>query len=364
MAYRILSDESVATAVRRIAHQQTAEALDRLTDLDEGVAVVNIHDCRKRCKKVRGLVRLVRHSLEKQPLGDQYKVINRTYRDAARSLSDYRDAQALLGTFDALIARSSDRLPAGGLVPVRAELARRARDAGRAVAEDAEPVEQARRLLVEARDGIDDWTIDDGGWDAITTGLDTTYRRGVGALAEARQEPTPHRFHELRKRVKYTWYHLRLLEDTAPSILIPIGETWHMLSDGLGDAHDLAVLRAMLTAEPDAFGGQDRIDDATVLLDGHRDQLEQCSLALAARLYAEHPNGFVDRMAGYWDAWDEHGDELPVGEIADLYPVLDDLDALTVQELRRLAAAAKLPNRSSRRRAELIAGLRAHGAVS
>lgn len=358
MAYRIRSEESLAAAVHRIAHEHTAEALEHLTDLDPGESVVAIHECRKRCKEMRGLVRLIRPSL-----GEHYKTINRTYRDASRHLSDYRDAQALLGTFDELIARSTEPLPDGGLVPVRAELAERARAASRAAADNARPIVQARRLLVEAQDGIDAWPLVDIGREALAGGLTITYGRGLDALARARDKPRSHRFHELRKRVKYTRYHLELLEITAPSILAPLADTWHSLSDGLGDSHDLAVLRTMLESESDAFGGQVLVDDAVSLMDEQRRRLEQRSLALSARLYAETPENFVARMVGYWDAWEQHGDELPVGEIADLYPVTDDLDELTVAELRRLATAVRLPNRSTRRRSELIAGLRAHGAA-
>lgn len=358
MAYRIRSEESLAAAVHRIAHEQTAEALEHLTDLDPDESVVAIHECRKRCKEMRGLVRLIRPSL-----GEYYRTINRSYRNASRHLSDYRDAQALLGTFDELIARSTERLPKGGLVPVRAELAERARRASQAAADNAWPIEQARLLLVEAQDGIDDWPLDDVGRVAIADGMTITYGRGVDALARAQDKPTTHRFHELRKRVKYTRYHLQLLEITAPSILAPLATTMHSLTDGLGDAHDLAVLRSMLMADPDAFGGQDLVDEAVLLLDDHRHCLERRSIAAAVRLFAEPPENFVGRMAGYWAAWEQHGDELPVGEIADLYPVTDDLDDLTMAELRRLASSVRLPNRSTRRRSELIAGLRAHGAA-
>ncbi len=360
MDYRIVSSESATDAVRRIAHQETAEALDRLDNLTGGEAVPSIHDCRKRCKKLRGLARLARMSL-----GHQYREINQTYRDAARELSSYRDAHALLATFDDLVARSTDRLPPGGLLPVRAELADRARTASEEAADgDAEPIDRARRLLVKVRDSIDDWTFEHEGWDVFAGGVAKTYRRGVVALDRVIADPDAHRYHELRKRAKYTRFHVQLLTGSAPSILTPLGETWHSLSDGLGDAHDLAVLEEMLVADPDAFGGQGLVDETLPLLDTYRRDLEQRSVALAVRLYADTPAGFTRRLAGYWDSWEEYGDEQLVSSIAELYPKLDDLDELTVAELRKLATTVSLPNRSSRGRSELIGGLRAYGAVS
>lgn len=304
MAFQLSAGEAVADAVRRIAHQQTAEALDRLSNLDGAQAVANIHDCRKRCKKVRGLVRLVRPAL-----GDQYPAADRTYRDAARELSEYRDAQALLSTFDQLVDRSPDRLPAGGLATVREELAERARAATRAAADDSDPIDRARRLLAEGRAGIDDWGFKDRGWAAAAGGVTRSYGRGVDALAAVKRSPTPHRYHELRKRAKYTWYHVRLLRDAAPSTLDPLSVIFGRLSDALGDAHDLAVLRDQLRAEPDAFGGQEMVDSAAVFFDWHRVRLEQHSTALADQVYTEKPKRFVGRLAAYWVRWDRHDDE-------------------------------------------------------
>ncbi len=282
----------MADAVRRVAHRETAHALDRLSNLEGAQAAANIHDCRKRCKKVRGLIRLVRPALDRQ-----YRAVDRTFRDAARELSPYRDAQALLATFDRLVDRSPDDLPAGGLGPVRAQLVERAQAATQAVADDADPIGRARHLLTGARAGIDTWALDHRGWEAAAEGAATTYGQGVQALAAAKHKPTPHRYHELRKRTKYSWYHVSLLQDAAPARLGSLDRKFGKLSDTLGDAHDLAVLRNQLVAEPDAFGGPKMVETAGVFLDRHRFRLERKSTALATRLYAEEPKIFVDRLA-------------------------------------------------------------------
>lgn len=303
MAYRLSSEEAMDDAVRRIAHQQTSDALGCLSRLEGPQAVANIHDCRTRCKKIRGLVRLVRPAL-----GDHYPAANRTYRDAARELSEYRDAQALLATFDQLVARSPDHVPAGGLAPVRAELAERAQAATRAAAGDSDPIHRARDLLAKGRAEIDTWALEHRGWEAAARGAARTYRRGVEALEAVERRPTPHRFHQLRKRVKYTWYHVRLLEDADPSVLGPLAVMFGRLSDTLGDAHDLAVLKERLMAEPEAFGGREMVEAAGEFLDRHRVRLERRGMTLAARLYAETPATFVEQLGADWIVGDGSGD--------------------------------------------------------
>ena len=93
--YRIQADEKLEAAVRRIAHEQVEQAIAQLRGIDTHNAQGSIHQCRKHIKKLRGLLRMVRPSM-----GRAYRPANNTFRDAARLLSPYRDAHALLATFD------------------------------------------------------------------------------------------------------------------------------------------------------------------------------------------------------------------------------------------------------------------------
>ena len=179
-----------------------------------------VHDFRKRCKKLRGLVRLVRPAMA----DGQYRAANTSFRDASRALSAHRDAHALVATFDSVIAASTNRLSTGGLGAVHEVLAQRSGAETDAVAERSESIEQALDLLHDGRAQIDDWCLGSEGWDAIAGGLDKTYPRGVDALAAVVASPTAANHHELRKRAKYTRFHVRLLADAAPSVLRPLRE--------------------------------------------------------------------------------------------------------------------------------------------
>ena len=356
MSYRIDPDESIGREIRRIAHEQAARALDDLTSVEKIGPVTAVHNFRKHCKKLRGLVRLVRPAMA----DGQYRAANTSFRDAARALSAHRDAHALLATFDSVVAASTNR-STGGLGAVREVLAQCSRAETDAVAERSESIEQALDLLHDGRAQIDDWCLDSEGWDAIAGGLGKTYGRGVDALASVVASPTAANHHELRKRAKYTWYHVRLLTDAAPSMLRPLAKQFHDLTDGLGDAHDLSVLRDRLQSAPDDYGGSDVVTGALVVLDGRRTMLEDRSARLASRLYAERPKHFTRRMGRYWTVRSEFGPERPVGEIAALFEQSDELDDLTVAELRQLAAEIELTRRGSRRRDDLLGALRAHG---
>ena len=97
MGYAFDGDESVTDAVRRITDEQVERAVSALEQVEDHDLEATVHDCRKRAKKLRGLLRLVRPAL-----GKAYGPANESFRDAGRELSAIRDAHATLATFDAL----------------------------------------------------------------------------------------------------------------------------------------------------------------------------------------------------------------------------------------------------------------------
>ena len=82
-------------------------------------------------------------------------------------------------------------------------------------------------------------------------GLEKSYKRGRKAFAKTELDATPEMFHEWRKRVKYFWYHSRLLRGIWPEVMIVYIDFSKKLSDLLGDEHDLSVFRNLLSEEED-----------------------------------------------------------------------------------------------------------------
>ena len=311
MAYVIDPAKPLPEQLRKVAARQAGHAIEDLESPGDDV-VEAVHDCRTRCKKIRGLVRLVRPAL-----GDHYGPANAAFRDAAHELGSLRDAQSLLGTFDDLLAHLG-HVDEGSLAPVRAELVRRSDDAVARAVPDGPEVQRALALLHEGRGLVDTWELQESGFGAIAGGAGLSYRRGRAALRRATEAPTAEHFHEYRKRVKDTWYHLKLLEPRAPSTLHPLARRFHDLSDALGDEHDLAVLSAQLLDRPECFGGDPPVAAAMVLLDAQRADLQRRAVRLGWRLHAEKAGTFVDRLARYDRAWHEQGEELPAGSISSL----------------------------------------------
>jgi CHAD domain-containing protein len=358
MGYAFDRNETVPHAVRRITDEQVEGAVSALERVQDHDLEATVHDCRKRAKKLRGLLRLVRPAL-----GSAYRPANESFRDAGRELSAIRDAHAALATFDALVAASLDRLPEGGLGAVRVGLAAAADRASNA-RDRRVRIDVAADLFRAGRRNVGRAGLDARGWAAVGPGLERTYRAGRRALAAAHLDrgSDPTAMHEWRKRTKDAWYHVRLLSDAAPSILEPLEDRFHDLSDALGDAHDLAVICERLRASPDRYGGRTPVRAACALAEGRRGQLERRAARLGVRLYAEEPAAYSDRMGAYWRLWQDAGAEKAVGGLTDLFPPADGLDALDLEQLRDRAGEAALPARLHPVKADLIGELRATGA--
>jgi len=109
------------------------------------------------------------------------------------------------------------------------------------------------------------------------------------------------RFHEWRKRVKYLWYHLRILVPSWPDILKPWAATQHDLADLLGDGNDLTDLLALMAEESELVPDPDVASVLDGLARARRQALWEAARPLGRRLYSEEPGAFVARLADYWD---------------------------------------------------------------
>ncbi|WP_066554326.1 CHAD domain-containing protein [Croceicoccus bisphenolivorans] len=293
MAYRIRrKDKTVERAVRRIAREQLGKALDALDNIDDMPGA--IHDVRKRCKKLRGLLRLVR------PVFPDFAAEDRVFREVSALLSPHRDAQVALATFDAIVARTNGHLSQDILGGLRDSLA------GAVVPLDhadlAEPVEQCRRQLADARQRAKAWKLDDDGWSALGGGVEKVYARAHHAAETVAAEGDEEAYHRLRRQLKYHWYHTRLLEKLDLKQLRKRAKAARKLSELMGHHHDLAILEEKLRASM-SKGERKTAEMLLVLCSRDRAMLENRSSELIAQLLKQSPDALVDDWHGKWKQW-------------------------------------------------------------
>lgn len=235
MSFSIDPFTTLPHGVRSTAKHEIAAAL---LEIDQLPADEAIHQLRKHCKKMRSLLRLVRAEI-----GDLYRCENAHYRTLADTLAGSRDAVSMR---DALLELAPD----DNFPQVLAFLETRA-----ASQRNEEAMEEARALLQQGEARIDDWPLQGLEWPHAHEGYKRGYKRARRAMKTAFAQESAESFHEYRKRVKDHWYHSRLL---AP-VWKKAGKRTKALKElaqGLGDWHDLQLLRHLLALQGEHFGGE------------------------------------------------------------------------------------------------------------
>jgi CHAD domain-containing protein len=290
MSYTLDLQSEFPDAVRATAREELEGGAAVLTEQRADDPVGAVHEARKHVKKSRSLLRLARPGLDRRT----YRHENRTLRDAARTVSDVRDADVLVETVEALHERFAGQLPARAFEKLRKQLAEEA-EQGRAGL-DASLGAELEDTLRTVASRVDEWRLDGAGWSVAGKGIDRAYRRGRKTFAVAHADPSTENLHEWRKRVKDLWYHERLLTPAWPAVVGAQADEAHALSDLLGDDHDLAVLAERLSEQAPT----EDTDAILELIDQRRAELLAHARALGRRVYAEKPKAFTRRIARYF----------------------------------------------------------------
>ena len=291
MGFSFKHRRNVEAQVRQIAGEQIDAALVEAKAEDKDTEAT-VHGLRRRCKKLRGLVRLVGPDLE--DAGRE----NAVFRDAAASLSAARDAVVMVQTFEGLL--EFDRQREVQIARIDAEdisdvLGEQAKKSGQG---SAQPFADFIDIFSDAAERASKWTVDGRGFDCLGDGFEATYKQMRQRLNSAEHEKSSENFHEWRKYVKYHGHHISLLKRTAPALLKARVAALVELGDALGDHHNLAVLAETLEGQPQAAAVHD-------VIAAQQDSLSNDAFALGRQLAAEKPGAIRQRFEAYWELLEE-----------------------------------------------------------
>lgn len=285
MSFRIDPRKPLNEEVQRIGTELIDEAISALSRQPDGSHAA-VHTARKKLKRLRALYRFV------QPEDPKFRSAeNIRFRDIARSLSQAREAAALVETIHYL--------------------------ANFAVTEtETQALDRAEKILTDRRDAV---TGDDGDLAANIDAAIAQCEEGKAALShlslpngkkteirQVRQTWQKQRkkalaalalchggqvhdevFHDLRKSGQVYWMHLTLLRRLWPSAMRAKKNDAKRLVDLLGHEHDLSVLAGFADREPERFGDADTL---ALLLDAiirRKYALRLECLDLADHVFAE-----------------------------------------------------------------------------
>lgn len=300
MPYRIKQPNKPAKEIRRIALEQVQKGLREIDDTALSVAE-KVHQVRKRCKKLRGLVRLIR---EENP--GIYEQENDWFRETARPLSELRDTDVLRESYDAVMEMFDNQLNRSAFASIRRRLTSQRKQLHTEPADAAARLTDARDRLVTAEQRIEQWKLEVNDFE-ILDGYARTYKQARKARKQSARQSTPEAYHEWRKRVKYHWYHTRILQEIWPEATEQRCEQLSQLADWLGLDHDLAVLASTIGESPEDFGETRDVQVFLAALQARRRELEDEAQHLGRLLFAEKTEEHAKRFGRYWTVWRHDG---------------------------------------------------------
>lgn len=291
MAYYLEKSESFSEGVKRIGMEQNNMAIDALANDDDLHS--GIHKARKHFKKLRALYRLVRDEAGHEV----YKEGNVFYRDLGRKLAPLRDITSRIETIGLLQEQFGNMVNSEAFDILRGLLDEERKAIKEQEVEEGNKVEEAIELLREERGRFLQLPVRDKCLKQTIGSLHRVYRRGYKGFERSLGSPTVEEMHEWRKRVKYLWYHYRLLRMAWPRVFRAYKKETKVLADHLGDYHDLALLMDKMESYGEELPEEARRVLAAIA-EGHKHKLLEDSRKQGALVYTEPPKAFAKRMKG------------------------------------------------------------------
>jgi len=291
MAFHLRSNESVPEGLRRLARKELRSARSdvggKRTPSDAAV-----HEARKSVKKARAILQLIDDD-DGRGLGRSRKRL----RSVNRTLSDLRDATAMIETLAALRKRHPRLFSRTTFAQIRQKLVDRKRNVTKEV--DGRGWKDVERQLQLVRRTAKGWrpTHRDAG--TLARGIRVVHRRGRNAMKRAQQHQRAEDFHAWRKEVKALWYALRLVEPADSRVRRDV-RALHLAEQWLGEDHDIVVLCGELSRDASVCRGPLDRDRLRLAADRDQRRLREKTVAKMRTIYQRAPASYADAVARAW----------------------------------------------------------------
>jgi CHAD domain-containing protein len=290
--YRLRKAENIDVGVKRIA---TALVRSNISDLSSARLdlAVAIHAARKRCKVIRGLLRLVRSSIKVD-----FRTLDKQVGDASARLSFLRDCDVMTETVRRLRKRSDESISNEELSLVESILSERLAPSEVHQNEQKQIalfLEDMRALLIR----IPTWSFRAGLKKAVRSDFAKIYRQGLELMTASSRMPSDANLHRWRKKAKYHEHQLQFLSNRWKGRASKRIAKLLRLAELLGDDHDLAVIQTQLREHEKAYSDVQKagIDRFLEVLANRRSQLQSKAFEMGKELYSRCPAAIAKKLS-------------------------------------------------------------------
>lgn len=298
MSYKLENNETLSFGLKRIV----LELIDKsVFNLSKGNGSFNedIHDTRKNFKKIRTVLRLMKSNLDDA----RFQTENSFYRDTGRTLSDLRDSSVLIQTFDKLLKNSETEMSNYDFTVFRSFLLDKHKTISAAKSKKSTVINSLTTDLILARSRVFDYPLSGDKFKIIKKNLQRIFEQGQTMMYAVFSEAVKENIHEWRKRVKDLWYSMRILSNLWLEIMSPLVVLLGKLSDTLGDANDLFLLKERIISNENKFKDNQHTRELINFIDKRINDLLRDARFVGRKIYSENSKYFIGRMQNYYEIW-------------------------------------------------------------
>jgi CHAD domain-containing protein len=204
MSLKLQKKSNLNHQFQEIALTLLREAQSTLVKQSKRKVGERVHTGRKKFKQLRGLLRFIRYGLEE----DAYRRDNTILRDAGRPLSDVRDSDVMIETFDQLVQQYKKEIRKPLAKKIRTELVKRRTRIWKQVLEKERAMTKVKSLTKQIQTNFKKWPQFQDQFDLLNKGVRKIYARGQEEMDTAFKDLSDENLHEWRKSVKYLRYQL------------------------------------------------------------------------------------------------------------------------------------------------------------
>lgn len=262
-------------------HSAVQAARDAAAAVDENTPKA-VHDSRKALRRARAVLRMVAGALPKS----ERKAVGRALQESRRSLSTMRDHAVAPETLDQLPLGDHDRDVAKRVLDTAAETLPSATEIKQLVGESAaRAAAQAEALEASLPAELS--------WETVVDGIQDVYadaRRARRSAKDSKQW-----FHTWRRRCKELSYQLELIASHAGARLAAIQSEIEGVTDTLGPAVDLVMVREFVATYGQGLG-EGELDHLKAAIDAQLEDLMVETRKGARDLFSQKPRRFAKRL--------------------------------------------------------------------
>lgn len=284
----------MSTGIRRLIIEQIELAIENIQRAGSAEQKHHaVHECRKAFKKIRALLRLVRDNVS------YYKEENVFFRDLGRQIADLRNAAALVEAIDNLYNQFESKLYKSAFQNLENQLVQHKIDLANHHFKVDHTLAKIRDMLEAKLVDFKTRPLEINDFNELESNIKRVYKRGKQAMSRAQGNRGLHEFHEWRKRAKYLRYQLTVLHRIWPGMLKVLKQELHILTDLIGNDHDLYLLEHISGDFEDPFTDTSEQSLFKALIVHSHATLQKHALLIGEKFYFDSPSTFWARLELY-----------------------------------------------------------------